>query len=92
MPNLKYFTIYGNTTVYQWRTGIAPNKIEKTPIQYDFGGDEVKPTEEETTIDFGFNDEDVLVEVVNIFFQDTLLNYNSKSVKKRFYSLLFCIL
>ena len=73
MPNLKYFTIYGNTTVYQWRTGIAPNKIEKTPIQYDFGGDEVKPTEEETTIDFGFNDEDVLVEVVNIFFHTIIL-------------------
>lgn len=30
----------GNTSVYEWRTGTAPTKIEKTPIKYDFGEEE----------------------------------------------------
>ncbi len=43
-----------------------PNKIEKTPIQHDFGNDEFEKESEdkEETIDFGFNDETVLVEVL----------------------------
>ena len=43
-----------------------PNKIEKTPIQHDFGNDEVhkEAEDKEETIDFCFNDETVLVEVL----------------------------
>ncbi len=58
MQNLKYFISHGNTTVYEWRTGIVPKTIEKGPVRYDFGEDESVPGDvvEDAEINFDVND------------------------------------
>lgn len=57
---LGYLIRKGNTTVYEWRTGSEPKKIERpAQVQYIFGDDEEKKAnnggeqEQEDKIDFG---------------------------------------
>ena len=64
MPNLKYFTTRGNTTVYEWRTGNAPKTIEKPTIEYNFGEENSHENEANVEINFDIADEGVLVEVM----------------------------
>lgn len=53
MPLLGYLIKKGNTTVYEWRTGSVPQRVEKHE-QFVFNfGDEEQNQEEEDKIDFG---------------------------------------
>ena len=76
LANLKYFIIHGNTTVYEWRTGIAPKTIEKPKIQYDFDEEPLveSTTEDFAEIDFGLTDEAVLVEVRKLNLKNIMKN------------------
>lgn len=52
MPILCHIINKGNTTVYEWRTGIEPKIIEKPdPFSFNFG-DEINKIEADS-IDFG---------------------------------------
>lgn len=52
MPILFHIINKGNTTVYEWRTGIEPKIIEKSDqFTFNFGDEQDKI--EEDTIDFG---------------------------------------
>lgn len=52
MPILAHLINKGNTTVFEWRTGIEPKIIEKPdPFTFNFGDEEEKVQED--TIDFG---------------------------------------
>lgn len=56
LPMLSYLIRKGNTTVYEWRTGVEPKKIEKPhQTDYIFGEDDSHKADntEEDKIDFG---------------------------------------
>lgn len=52
---LGYIMRKGNTTVYEWRTGSAPTKIERPKqVAHSFGDeDEQKKSNDDDKIDFG---------------------------------------
>ena len=58
LPMLNYTVKKGNTTVYEWRTGSVPKKIEKNPnVSYAFGDDETEEnSKNEDKIDFDVAD------------------------------------
>ena len=51
----------GNATVYEWRTGTAPEQVERpTEIKFNFGDDENSNENEEINFDIdAFNVENV---------------------------------
>ena len=56
LPTLGYLIKKGNTTVYEWRTGVEPKHVEKVQdVVYSFGDEEESKNEaaEEEKIDFG---------------------------------------
>ena len=56
LPMLGYLIKKGNTSVYEWRTGVQPKYVEKAQdVTYQFGDDEAENNDaaEEDKIDFG---------------------------------------
>jgi hypothetical protein len=55
LSTLGYLIKKGNTTVYEWRTGVAPKHVEKAQeVAYNFGDETENQTNEaEDKIDFG---------------------------------------
>lgn len=54
LPILKHFIEKGNTTVYEWRVGVAPAEVEKAAeIPLVFGDEEKEEVSDE--IDFGID-------------------------------------
>jgi hypothetical protein len=65
LPTLGYLIKRGNTSVYEWRTGVAPQHVERgQDVTYTFGDEDETAKkngegEEEDQIDFGDMDQAV---------------------------------
>ncbi len=65
LPILVHFIHKGNTTVYEWRTGVAPLQIERPPdSEYNFGDEEKEEMADK--IDFGIDISELDVNTENI--------------------------
>jgi hypothetical protein len=56
LPTLGYLIKRGNTTVYEWRTGVAPKHVEKAQdVAFNFGDEAENQAhaDAEDKIDFG---------------------------------------
>ena len=66
LPVLMHFIQKGNTTVYEWRTGIEPSHIEKTiDSTYNFGDQNEEEASEEINFDI-----DIAADTAEIVLQE----------------------
>ncbi len=51
-----HFVQKGNTSVYEWRTGIEPTNVERAPnVTLKFGDEEEENADNNAEIDFGID-------------------------------------
>lgn len=60
LPTLGFLIKKGNTTVYEWRTGVQPKHVEKAQdVEYNFGDESDGKNDSEDKIDFGDFETDI---------------------------------